>query len=179
MRRSHHDARGSEDAAADAVAQVRDGRLEDFVREAVVLVARELMEAEISEQVSTELGEVAPESRVSRRNGYRRGRGRRWSAKPSRSSPRARQGTYFPIFLEPRRRSKQAIVVVVVQEAYVNSASTRKVDRLVEQLGIEGMTKDPAGPWPGSCRCTRSRRMAAEATCGRPEKAWCHGADSQ
>ena len=33
---------------ADVVAQVRDGRLEDFVREAVALVARELMEAEIS-----------------------------------------------------------------------------------------------------------------------------------
>jgi hypothetical protein len=31
---------------ADVVAQVRDGRLEDFVREAVVLVARELMEAD-------------------------------------------------------------------------------------------------------------------------------------
>ena len=32
---------------ADVVAQVRDGRLEDFVREAVALVARELMEAEV------------------------------------------------------------------------------------------------------------------------------------
>jgi putative transposase len=43
--------------------------------------------------------------------------------------------------LEPRRRSEQAIVAVVM-EAYVNGVSTRKVDRLVEQLGIEGMTKD-------------------------------------
>src|SRR5205823_10784933 len=56
--------------------------------------------------------------------------------------PRKRQGTaYFPSFLEPRRRSEQAIVAVVL-EAYVNGVSTRKVDRLVEQLGIEGMTKD-------------------------------------
>jgi putative transposase len=52
-----------------------------------------------------------------------------------------RQGSYFPSFLEPRRRSEQAIVAVVL-EAYVNGVSTRKVDRLVEQLGIEGMTKD-------------------------------------
>jgi transposase-like protein len=29
-----------------------------------------------------------------------------------------------------------------VLEAYVNGVSTRKVDRLVEQLGVEGMTKD-------------------------------------
>ena len=55
--------------------------------------------------------------------------------------PRVRQGSYFPSFLEPRRRSEQAIVAVVL-EAYVNGVSTRKVDRLVEQLGIEGMTKD-------------------------------------
>ncbi len=47
---------------ADVVAQVRDGRLEDFVREAVALVARELMEGEISAEIGAELGEVAPES---------------------------------------------------------------------------------------------------------------------
>ena len=48
---------------ADVVANVRDGRLEDFVREAVVLIARELMEAEISDEVGAALGEVAPETR--------------------------------------------------------------------------------------------------------------------
>jgi putative transposase len=53
--------------------------------------------------------------------------------------PRARSGpAYFPSFVEPRRRSEQAIVAVVL-EAYVNGVSTRKVDRLVEQLGIHGM----------------------------------------
>ena len=31
---------------------MRDGRLEDFVREAVVLIARELMESEIAGEVS-------------------------------------------------------------------------------------------------------------------------------
>src|SRR5439155_512435 len=56
--------------------------------------------------------------------------------------PRKRSGAaYFPSFLEPRRRSEQAIVGVVL-EAYVNGVSTRKVDRLVEQLGIQGMSKD-------------------------------------
>jgi transposase-like protein len=43
--------------------------------------------------------------------------------------------------LEARRPAEQAIVAVVM-EAYVNGVSTRKVDRLVEQLGISGMTKD-------------------------------------
>ena len=40
-------AEGQRMTVADVVAQTRDGRLEDFVREAVVLVARELMEAEV------------------------------------------------------------------------------------------------------------------------------------
>jgi putative transposase len=127
---------------ADVVAQVRDGRLEDFVREAVVLVTRELMEAEISAEVGAGLGEIAPETRLTHRNGYRP---RAWETRVGEIEllvPRKREGSaYFPSFLEPRRRSEQAIIAVVL-EAYVNGVSTRKVDRLVEQLGIDGMTKD-------------------------------------
>lgn len=127
---------------ADVVAQVRDGRLEDFVREAVVLVARELMEGEISAEIGAELGEVAPEARCTHRNGYRP---RAWETRVGAlelAIPKKRSGSgYFPSFLEARRPAEQAIVAVVM-EAYVNGVSTRKVDRLVEQLGISGMTKD-------------------------------------
>ena len=49
---------------ADVVAKTMDGRLEDFVREAVALVAREVMEAEVSAEVGAGLGEVAPGTRV-------------------------------------------------------------------------------------------------------------------
>jgi putative transposase len=133
---------GQSMTVADVVAQVRDGRLEDFVREAVALVARELMEAEISAEIGAELGEVAPERRLTHRNGYRP---RGWETRVGDIDlliPKKRQGpSYFPSFLEPRRRSEQAIIAVVL-EAYVNGVSTRKVDRLVEQLGIDGMTKD-------------------------------------
>jgi putative transposase len=54
---------------------------------------------------------------------------------------RLRTGSYLPSFLEPRRRAKQALVAVV-QEAYVNAVSTRKVDRLVEQMGLHHLGKD-------------------------------------
>jgi putative transposase len=126
---------------ADVVGRVMAGEHGDFVREAVALVARELMEAEISVEVGAELGEVSSE-RTAHRNGYR---ARPWETRVGEIElliPRKRQGpAYFPSFLEPRRRSEQAIVAVVL-EAYVNGVSTRKVDRLVEQLGIAGMTKD-------------------------------------
>jgi hypothetical protein len=45
--------------------------LEDFLGEAVAIVARELMEAEISAEIGAKLGEIAPESRSTHRNGYR------------------------------------------------------------------------------------------------------------
>ena len=126
---------------ADVVAKVMAGEHGDFVREAVALVARELMEAEISVEVGAELGEVSSD-RVAHRNGYRP---RPWETRVGEIElliPSKRQGpAYFPSFLEPRRRCEQAIVAVVL-EAYVNGVSTRKVDRLVEQLGIAGMTKD-------------------------------------
>ena len=127
---------------ADVVAAVREGRLDDFVREAVALVARELMEGEISAEIGAELGEVGPEARSTHRNGYRP---RGWETRVGEIEllvPRKRSGpAYFPSFLEARRPAEQAIVAVVM-EAYVNGVSTRKVDRLVEQLGIAGMTKD-------------------------------------
>jgi putative transposase len=134
-------AEGQSMTVADVVAKTMDGRLEDFVKEAVALVAHQLMEAEVSQEIGAGLGEVAPEARLTHRNGYRP---RAWETRVGEIElliPRKRQGSYFPSFLEPRRRSEQAIVAVVL-EAYVNGVSTRKVDRLVEQLGVEGMTKD-------------------------------------
>jgi transposase-like protein len=55
----------------DVVAGMRAGRLEDFVRDVVVLIARELMESEIRSEIGAELGEVAPEVGSTHRNGYR------------------------------------------------------------------------------------------------------------
>ncbi len=134
-------AEGQRMTTADVVAKVMAGEHGDFVREAVALVAHELMDAEITEEIGAAHGEVCPE-RITHRNGYRP---RPWETRVGEIElliPRKRQGpAYFPSFLEPRRRSEQAIVAVVL-EAYVNGVSTRKVDRLVEQLGIAGMTKD-------------------------------------
>ncbi len=61
---------------ADVVAKTMDGRFEDFVREAVALVARELMEAEVSAEVGAGRGEVALRcvSRIATGIGSGRGR---------------------------------------------------------------------------------------------------------
>jgi len=113
----------------------------DFLRDAVAMVAAELMEAEIAGEIGAGHGERSSE-RQTHRNGYRQ---RLWETRVGEielALPRKRSGAaYFPSFLEPRRPCEQAIVSVVM-EAYVNGVSTRKVDRLVEQLGISSMSKD-------------------------------------
>jgi putative transposase len=112
----------------------------DLVRESVAWMAAELMEAEVAAKVGADRGERTPE-RVTQRNGYRP---RQWDTRVGGielAIPKLRTGSYFPSFLEPRRRAEQALVAVV-QEAYVNGVSTRRVDRLVEQLGVAGMSKD-------------------------------------
>ena len=127
--------------SGEVVAKTLMSEHADFLREAVAVVAGELMEAEISTEIGAARGEVSAE-RVTHRNGYRP---RLWETRVGElelAVPRKRDGSsYFPSFLEPRRPCEQAIVACVM-EAYVNGVSTRKVDRLVEQLGIHGMSKD-------------------------------------
>ncbi len=113
----------------------------DVLRESVALMVREIMEVEVARLAGAELGERAPGERLAQRNGYRE---RRWDTRVGEielAIPRLRTGSYLPSFLEPRRRAEQALVAVV-QEAYVNGVSTRKVDRLVEQMGLRGLSKD-------------------------------------
>jgi putative transposase len=125
--------------AAQVVDKLMGSEHADVVRESVAWVVAELMEAEVAGQIGAELGEVSGE-RVTQRNGYRP---RPWDTRAGEielAIPKLRQGSYFPSFLHPRRRAEQALVAVV-QEAYVNGVSTRKVDRLVEQMGLH-LTKD-------------------------------------
>src|SRR4051794_29915997 len=106
----------------------------DVIRESVRAVAHELMEAEVSELIGAAHGERT-EDRATHRNGYRP---RRWDTRAGEIElqiPKIRQGSYFPSFLQPRKRSEQALVSVV-QQAYVCGVSTRRVDQLVESLGL-------------------------------------------
>jgi len=111
----------------------------DFLREGVRLMSQLLMELEVEEVTGAGRYERAPE-RTNQRNGYRR---RRWETRvgeiPLRI-PKLRKGSYFPSLLEPRRRAEKALFVVV-QQAYVEGVSTRKVDELLRALGLTGVDK--------------------------------------
>jgi putative transposase len=111
----------------------------DWLREAVRSVVQELMEAEVQVQVGAGRYERSDE-RATYRNGYRL---RPWDTRLGTlelAIPKLRTGSYFPSFLEPRRRAEQALVSVIA-EAYVQGVSTRKVEAVVQSLGIEGLSK--------------------------------------
>src|SRR5215212_108092 len=82
----------------------------DVIREAVKAVAAEMMELEVAELIGAQRGERRPEDRATHRNGYRP---RRWDT-----------------------RAGELALQAVVQQAYVCGVSTRRVDQLVERLGL-------------------------------------------
>jgi transposase-like protein len=111
----------------------------DFLREALRVLTQELMEAEVEAQLGAERYERTAE-RTGQRNGYRP---RDWDTRVGSLAlrvPRVRDGSYFPTLLEPRTRAERALVAVI-QEAYVHGVSTRRVDALVQALGMTGISK--------------------------------------
>jgi putative transposase len=111
----------------------------DALKEGVHLLAQELMELEVKDKTGAERYERSGERRTYR-NGYRE---REWDTRvgtiPLRI-PRLREGSYLPSLIEPRRRAERA-VLSVIQEAYVHGVSTRKVEDVVRQLGLDGISK--------------------------------------
>jgi transposase-like protein len=97
------------------------------------------MEVEVSQHLGAERHERSSE-RTGQRNGYRE---RQWNTRVGSIElqvPRVRDGSFYPALLEPRRRAERALVAVV-QEAYVQGVSTRRVDDLVQALGLRGISK--------------------------------------
>lgn len=98
-----------------------------------------LMEAEVEGKLGAEKSE-----RSEGRQGYRSGyRVRRFDTRMGTMYlmvPKIRNGGYIPFFVEAKKRSEAALMSVI-QEAYVNGVSTRKMDRLTKTLGIESISR--------------------------------------
>ncbi len=137
---------------------------EDLLRQMVATFAQVLMSADVDAHCGAEYGTRTPE-RVNSRNGYRT---RAWDTRAGTiqlAIPKVREGAYFPDFLiEPRRRAERAVVSAVA-EAYVLGVSTRKVDKLVRAMGMEGISKsrvsEMAKSLDASVEAFRSRPLDA------------------
>src|SRR5271169_572823 len=131
------------DPRMDALAWLRKQLAEecpDLARAMLERAAGELMSAEADAICGAAYGRRSAE-RVNSRNGYR---SRRWDTRAGTIEleiPKLRAGSYFPDWLlTPRRRAEQALMSAIA-DAYLAGVSTRRVDKLVRQLGIEGISK--------------------------------------
>jgi putative transposase len=118
---------------------IEKGADADLIRDMLAFAAERLMNLEVEALTGAPAGVRSPE-RLTHRNGYRE---RAWDTRAGRSDlsiPKLRKGSYFPVFLEPRRTAEKALTAVI-QEAYVHGISTRSVDDLVKAMGASGISK--------------------------------------
>jgi putative transposase len=106
----------------------------DFLRAVAEAVLQILMEADVEGLIGAGRHERSA-ARLNYRNGYReRSLDTRLGSLQLRI-PKLRQGSYFPPFLEPRKTAEKALVTVI-QEAWIGGVSTRRVDELVQAMGL-------------------------------------------
>ena len=111
----------------------------DFLRALAESVVQLLMETDVEGMIGAGRHERTPD-RQTYRNGFRdRSLDTRLGTLQLRI-PKLRQGSYFPPFLDPRKTSEKALVAVI-QEAWIGGVSTRRVDELVQAMGLNGISK--------------------------------------
>ena len=111
----------------------------DVLREMIRGFAQRMMDAEVEVRCGAAYGEITPE-RLNSRNGYRP---REWDTRAGTielAIPKLRSGSYFPSFLEHRRRAERALASVVAT-SYLLGVSTRRVEKLAASLGVVGLSK--------------------------------------
>jgi putative transposase len=112
----------------------------DLLRDMVQLFAEMLMDADTEALCNAGYRQRSGE-RVNSRNGYR---ARTWDTRVGSielAIPRVRSGSYFPDWLLEQRRRSEAALISVVATSYLLGVSTRRMEKLVEALGIAGLSK--------------------------------------
>ncbi len=112
----------------------------DLLRLMITTFVQALMGAEADAVCGAEYG-VRSEERTNARNGYRH---RDWDTRAGTielAIPKLRSGSYFPDWLLERRRRTEAALVSVVATSYLLGVTTRRMEKLVETLGITGLSK--------------------------------------
>jgi len=112
----------------------------DLLREMIVTFANAMMSAQADQACGAGYGERS-EDRVNQRNGYRP---RRWDTRAGTvelAIPKLRSGSLFPDWLLTHRRRAEQALVSVVATAYLLGVSTRRVEKLAEQLGVTSLSR--------------------------------------
>src|SRR6188768_2183553 len=112
----------------------------DMLRELLGTFINTLLSAEADAVCGAEYGVASPE-RTNRRNGYRHRDFDTRAGTIDVAIPKLREGTYFPEWLLERRKRAERALTSVVATCYLLGVSTRRMDKLVQSLGITGLSK--------------------------------------
>ncbi|MDQ1535706.1 MAG: putative transposase [Actinomycetota bacterium] len=112
----------------------------DLLRSLLTTFIDTLMSAEADAMCGAEYGTSSPE-RVNTRNGYRHRDFDTRAGTLDVAIPKLRSGSYFPDWLLERRKRAEAALTSVVATCYLLGVSTRRMDKLVESLGITRLSK--------------------------------------
>jgi transposase-like protein len=112
----------------------------DLLRQLLQIFVNTLMSAQADAVCGAEYGAVSPD-RVNQRNGYRHRDLDTRAGTIDVAIPKLREGTYFPEWLLERRRRAERALTSVIATCYVLGVSTRRMDKLVQSLGITGLSK--------------------------------------
>jgi putative transposase len=112
----------------------------DLLREMIAAFANAMMSAQADQVCGAGYGQRS-DQRVNRRNGYRSRDWDTWVGTVELAIPKLREGSYFPDWLLTHRRRAEQALVTVVATAYLLGVSTRRVERLAEQLGVKSLSR--------------------------------------
>ena len=121
----------------DVVQKSDDG---DFLKAIAETALQRIMDADVDNIIGAARHERSPE-RLTYRNGYRERTLETRLGSLELKVPKLRAGpSYFPPFLEPRRTIEKALTAVI-QDAWIAGVSTRRVEDLVQAMGMSGISK--------------------------------------
>ena len=112
----------------------------DLMRTLLQTVINGLLSADADNVCGAEWNQRSPE-RVNRRNGYRHRDLDTRVGTLDVAIPKLREGTYFPEWLTERRKRAESAMISVIADCYLAGVSTRRADKLVRALGIDGLSK--------------------------------------
>jgi len=112
----------------------------DLMRDLLQTVINALLSADADAVVGAEWGQPSP-ARTAQRNGYRHRNLDTRVGTIDVAVPKLRTGSYFPDWLLERRKRAESALITVVADCYLAGVSTRRMDKLVKQLGIHSLSK--------------------------------------
>jgi transposase-like protein len=125
---------------ATALGQALADASPDLMRHLLSTTINALLSAEADAICGAEWGQASPE-RVNQRNGYRHRDLDTRVGTIDVAIPKLRTGTYFPEWLMERRKRAESALISVVATCYLLGVSTRRMDKLVQSLGITSLSK--------------------------------------